>query len=66
MGKKGKKGGAPPTQEELDVESYRLTAQVAMCDAEELRSRVAQQQRKLNSMTADVTGKTTEANDVRS
>ena len=33
MPKKGKKGGAPPTQEELDVESYRIAAQVARCDA---------------------------------
>ena len=37
MPKKGKKGAPPPTQEELDVEKYRLTAELAVADAEDLR-----------------------------
>ena len=47
MGKK--KGAPPPTQEELDVERFRMTADLAVADAEEYRRIVAQQQQQLEN-----------------
>jgi hypothetical protein len=44
---KKKKGAPPPTQEELDVEKFRLTADLAVADAEELRRQSARQQQML-------------------
>ena len=52
---KGKKGkAAEPTPEELDVEKYRITADIAAADANELRHKNAQQQHHLESMQAAV------------
>ena len=45
---RAKKGAPPPTQEDLDVERYRLTADLAVADAEELRRVAARQQQQLD------------------
>ena len=50
MGKK--KGAPPPTQEELDIEQYRLTADLAVSDAEELRKLAAAQQQQLEAASS--------------
>ena len=62
MGKKGK--AAEPTPEELDVEKYRITADLAVADANELRQKTEQQQHHLESMQAAIMDSNVEAEEV--
>ena len=62
MGKKKK--AAEPTPEELDVEKYRLTADLAVADAEDLRRQAEWQHERLQQLEEVALGQTAETEEV--